>query len=98
MACSGSLPVRFSSFSGEALLSSDKSDPYVSTKYVSNIYSLNSKVQIDGEGIVCTHLSALYVSESIKYHNKAKKLRVHDLLGSTESIRRAAPGNIHDLY
>ncbi|WP_176696825.1 ShET2/EspL2 family type III secretion system effector toxin [Candidatus Ichthyocystis sparus] len=98
MACSDSLPVRFSSFSGEALLSSDKSDPYISTKHVSNIYSLNSKVQIDGEGIVCTHLSALYVSESIKYHNKAKKLRVHDLLGSTESIRRAAPGNIHDLY
>ncbi|WP_092403704.1 ShET2/EspL2 family type III secretion system effector toxin, partial [Candidatus Ichthyocystis sparus] len=98
MACSGSLPVRFSSFSGEVLLSSDKSDPYISTKHVSSISSLNSKVQVDGKRIVCSHLSALYVSESIKYHNNSEKLRVHDLLGSTESIRRAAPDNIHDLY
>ncbi|WP_176696764.1 ShET2/EspL2 family type III secretion system effector toxin [Candidatus Ichthyocystis sparus] len=98
MDCSSSFPVRISAFSGEVLLSHDKSDPYISKKHVSDIVSLNSVVQIRGEDVVCTHLSALYVSGSVKHHNNAEKLRVHDLLGSKGSIRRTAPDNICDLY
>uniref|UniRef100_UPI00114706DF ShET2/EspL2 family type III secretion system effector toxin n=1 Tax=Candidatus Ichthyocystis sparus TaxID=1561004 RepID=UPI00114706DF len=99
MACFSGFPVRISSFSGEVLLSSDKSDPYISyNKYVSEIAPLNSKVQIDGNSIVCSQLSAIYVSENIKHRDDTKKLRVHDLLGSMESIRRAAPANVHVLY
>ncbi|WP_092411238.1 ShET2/EspL2 family type III secretion system effector toxin [Candidatus Ichthyocystis sparus] len=99
MACFSGFPVRISSFSGEVLSSSDKSDPYISyNKYVSEIAPLNSKVQIDGNSIVCSQLSAIYVSENIKHRDDTKKLRVHDLLGSMESIRRAAPANVHVLY
>ncbi|WP_092411239.1 ShET2/EspL2 family type III secretion system effector toxin [Candidatus Ichthyocystis sparus] len=98
MACSSDFPVRVSSFSGEILLSSDKSEPYMSDKHVSGIAELNSKVQVDGKGIFCTHLSALYVSEGIKCHNSGRKFRIHDLFGNIESIRKAAPSNIHSLY
>ncbi|WP_092402937.1 ShET2/EspL2 family type III secretion system effector toxin [Candidatus Ichthyocystis sparus] len=98
MACSGDFPVRISAFSGEVLSPYDKGNPCTSNKHVSNVASLNSKVQIDGKSVVCSQLSALYVSESIKCHGIGKKFRVHDLFGSEELIRKVAPSNIHSLY
>ncbi|WP_092411234.1 ShET2/EspL2 family type III secretion system effector toxin [Candidatus Ichthyocystis sparus] len=98
MACSSNSKVRISAFSGEPLSSYDKSDPYISEKNAGSVVVLNHKFQIDGKSIVCSHLSALYVAESMKCHDNGKKLKINDLFGSAESIIRIAPVNIHSLY
>ncbi|WP_092487810.1 ShET2/EspL2 family type III secretion system effector toxin, partial [Candidatus Ichthyocystis hellenicum] len=100
MACSGGFPVRISSFSDEVLLSSDKSDPYISKKHVGNIVSLNCVVSVHNERLGCSQLSALYVYKNFKCHSSDKKFKVYDLFRDEGSIRRAAVAisGIHRLH
>ncbi|WP_092402595.1 MULTISPECIES: ShET2/EspL2 family type III secretion system effector toxin [Candidatus Ichthyocystis] len=95
--CSG-YPIRLCAFSDEVLTHSDKSDPYVSLKNVSDIVNLNSVAQFYGETALCTHLSSLYIVKSIDYQNEGKKLQVHELFGTKESLEKEAPANICGTY
>ncbi|WP_176696098.1 ShET2/EspL2 family type III secretion system effector toxin [Candidatus Ichthyocystis sparus] len=81
----------------DALLADDKSDPYISGKYVSSIENLNSGIELNGKAIGCTHLSSLYMLKSIELFNNGSKFRVHELLGTRESIESIAPDNIDGI-
>ncbi|WP_141663634.1 ShET2/EspL2 family type III secretion system effector toxin, partial [Candidatus Ichthyocystis sparus] len=57
--------VHISSHSDEVMASSEKCLPYVSKKNVESLLNLNGKVKIDGEVILCSHLSSLFALNSI---------------------------------
>ncbi|WP_092411542.1 ShET2/EspL2 family type III secretion system effector toxin [Candidatus Ichthyocystis sparus] len=75
-----------------------KTGPYISPRGVAEVVNFNREIEVNGQVIFCTHLSALFMFNGVDCYTKGKRIKVNSLFASKDSIIKSAPPNVENLY
>ncbi|WP_092411529.1 ShET2/EspL2 family type III secretion system effector toxin [Candidatus Ichthyocystis sparus] len=98
MSYSYDMHVHVSSHSMELVPFSQKNLPYLSNKKVGSLLNLNGKVEIDEEIISCSHLSSLFLLNSIDCYRSNRKMEISKLFSDESSLKKLVPSNFKKIY
>ncbi|WP_092411526.1 ShET2/EspL2 family type III secretion system effector toxin [Candidatus Ichthyocystis sparus] len=90
--------VHISPHSMEEISSTEKNLPYISKKEVGDLLNLNSKVEIDGKVIHCSHLASLFALNGMDCYRNNKKMRIAEMFSDESSLKTTALNRIGEIY